>query len=129
FFMFGGPKETIETVKIGIENIINLKNTVSFMFLGIRILPNTKIYPMAIEQGIISKENDLLEPVYYIAPGLDKKWMETFLEDQFKPYRHCVFPPNALENSVKFLHKLGHRGLMWDLLLPGKARDKNIKRK
>ena len=129
FFMFGGPKETIETVKIGIKNIIDLKNTVSFMFLGIRILPNTKLYPMAIEQGIISKNNDLLEPVYYIAPGLDKGWMETFLKDQFKPYRHCVFPPNALENSVKFLHKLGHTGLMWDLLLPGKARSKNLKRK
>ncbi|MCK5098227.1 MAG: lipid biosynthesis B12-binding/radical SAM protein [Desulfobacteraceae bacterium] len=122
FFMFGCPRETYETVEKGISNIINLKKTVSFIFLGIRILPNTKLHDIAIEQKIIGKDNDLLEPVYYIPPGLDKDWMQTTLDKKFKPYRHCVFPPDALENSVKFLHKLGHTGLMWDLLIPGKDR-------
>ncbi|MAF94762.1 MAG: lipid biosynthesis B12-binding/radical SAM protein [Rhodospirillaceae bacterium] len=120
FFMFGGPRENKETVKTGIDNIISLKKTVSFMFLGIRILPNTKLYDMAVKHNMISINDDLLEPVYYIEPGLDKNWLETTLEKGFKPHRHCVFPPNALENSVKFLHKLGHTGLMWDLLIPGR---------
>ena len=70
----------------------------------------------------------ILEPVYYIPPGLDKDWMQTTLDKKFKPYRHCVFPPDALENSVKFLHKLGHTGLMWDLLIPGKNRLRAKKR-
>ncbi len=122
FFMFGGPLENRKTVKKGIENVINLKKTVSFMFLGIRILPNTKLHTMAIEQKIIDKDNNLLEPVYYIAPDLDKDWLETILTERFKPCRHCVFPPDALENSVKFLHKLGHTGLMWDLLIPGRTK-------
>ena len=47
FFMFGGPRENRKTVEKEIENIINLKKTVSFMFLGIRILPNTKLHNMA----------------------------------------------------------------------------------
>jgi len=122
FFMFGCPRETNETVEKGITNIINLKNTVSFIFLGIRILPNTKLYEIALNQEIIDKDDDLLESVYYIAPGLDRDVMYTTLKERFKPYRHCVFPPDALENSVKFLHKLGHTGLMWDLLIPGKER-------
>ncbi len=122
FFMFGGPRETRETVKIGINNIINLKKTVSFIFQGIRILPNTKLYEIAINRGIITKEDDLLEPVYYIEPGLDREKLELTLKEKFKPHRHCVFPPDALENSVKFLQKLGHTGLMWDLLISGRKR-------
>jgi len=122
FFMFGGPRENKETIQTGIKNIINLKNTVSFIFQGIRILPNTKLYEIAINRGIIKKEDDLLEPVYYIEPGLDKEKLESTLKEQFKPYRHCVFPPDALENSVKFLQKLGHTGLMWDLLIKGRKR-------
>ena len=124
FFMIGGPRETEETVQTGINNIIKLKNTVSFIFQGIRILPNTKLYKIAIKRGIIKKDDDLLEPVYYIEPGLDKKKLETTLKEQFKPYRHCVFPPDALENSVKFLQKLGHTGLMWDLLISGRNKKK-----
>ncbi len=33
--------------------------------------------------------------------------------------RHCVFPPDAMDNSLQVLHKLGYTGPMWDLLLPG----------
>ncbi len=132
FFMFGGPCENRKSVEKGIENVINLKKTVSFMFLGIRILPNTKLHTIAIEQKIIDRDNNLLDPVYYIAPDLDKNWLEATLKERFKPYRHCVFPPDALENSVKFLHKLGHTGLMWDLLIPGrnvKNRRKRLNKK
>ncbi len=127
FFMFGGPRETEETVLHGIQNIIDLKETVSFIFQGIRILPNTKLYQIAINRGVIQKDEDLLEPVYYIEPGLDRKKLEKTLKENFKPYRHCVFPPDALENSVKFLQKLGHTGLMWDLLIAGRNRRKNKK--
>ncbi|MCP4345019.1 MAG: lipid biosynthesis B12-binding/radical SAM protein [Desulfobacterales bacterium] len=129
FFMFGGPREDKKTVETGVNNIINLKKTVSFIFQGIRILPNTGLYKIAIQKKIIKKDDDLLEPVYYIEPGLDKNWLSNFLEESFKPYRHCVFPPNALENSVKFLHKLGHTGLMWDLLIPGRNTERRRKRK
>ncbi len=124
FFMFGCPMENKKIVEKGIDNIINLKKTVSFMFLGIRILPNTKLHSLAIEQEIVDKDDNLLEPVYYIAPGLERDWLENRLKERFSPYRHCVFPPDALENSVKFLHKLGHTGLMWDLLIPGRNRRK-----
>lgn len=118
FFMFGGPCETEETVLLGIDNVINLKRTVSFMFMGIRILPDTPLKNLAVKQGIIDQEDDLLEPRYYTAPGLDRDWMERTMKERFKPYRHCVFPPDALENSVKFLQKLGHKGLLWDMLIP-----------
>jgi len=122
FFMFGGPGETPDTVIKGIDNIISLGNTVSFMFIGIRILPGTALKNLAVKQNLIDPAESLLDPVYYIAPGLDRDWLEATMEKGFKPYRHCVFPPDTYDKSVKFLHKLGHKGLMWDMLIPGKGR-------
>lgn len=118
FFMFGCPGETKETVMQGLENIKNLKKTVSFVFMGIRILPDTVLHSIAIREGIISQENTLLESAYYIAPGLEKEWLEKTLTEGFSGSRHCVFPPDAMDESLRFLHKLGYSGSLWDMLIP-----------
>ena len=48
FFMFGGPEETKESVMEGIGNIVALEKTVSFMYMGIRILPGTPLEKIAL---------------------------------------------------------------------------------
>ena len=73
YFMFGCPGESKETVLEGIKNIKSLEKTVSFIFMGIRILPGTPLAQLAINEGIIKPNQDLLEPVYYTAPGIDRK--------------------------------------------------------
>ena len=127
YYMFGCPGETQKTVMEGIHNIINLKKTVSFIFMGIRILPDTALAGTAIKQGIISREQELLEPVYYIAPGIDKQWLENTLNNAFKGIRHCIFPPDALDGSLQFLHKLGYSGSLWDMLIPKDEKHKKQK--
>ena len=127
YYMFGCPGETQETVMEGIHNIINLKKTVSFIFMGIRILPDTALAGTAIKQGIISHDQELLEPVYYIAPGINTQWLENTLNDAFKGIRHCIFPPDALDGSLQFLHKLGYSGSMWDMLIPKDDKTANKK--
>jgi len=122
YFMFGCPGETKETVTEGINNVKNLTKTASFIFMGVRILPGTPLAQLAIEEGLIKPEQELLEPVYYIAPGLDRKWLEETLTESFKGIRNCVFPPDALDNSLAFLHKLGYSGSLWEMLIPGNSR-------
>lgn len=117
YFMFGCPGETEASVRQGIDNVIGLRRSVSFIFMGIRILPDTPLEKIAIDEGSIAPEQDLLDPVYYLAPGLDRDWLESTLTESFKGIRTCVFPPDAHERSVKFLHKLGHAGLLWDMLI------------
>jgi len=119
FYMFGCPGETRETVMEGIENIKNMKKTVSFIYMGIRILPNTPLARLAQKEGLFSQPEELLESVYYIAPGIDKNWLEKTLSDGFAGLRHCVFPPDILDSSLQFLYKLGHAGFLWDMLIPG----------
>ncbi len=122
YFMFGGPGETQETVEEGIENILSLKKCVSFLFMGIRILPGTPLHRLALKEKVITESQSLLKPVYYISPGLDRQWLEDRLIRAFEGVRHVVFPPDTYDNSLQILHKLGYTGPMWDLLLPGKER-------
>lgn len=120
YYMFGGPGETVETVREGIRNIIGLKDAVSFMFMGIRVLPGTPLAKIAERDGITKPGQDLVDPVYYIAPGLERQWLHETLTNAFKDVRRCVFPPDAFEDHIRLLHRLGHVGVLWDLLKPGK---------
>ncbi len=120
FFMFGGPGETEETVQEGIRNILALQKCVAFIFMGIRILPNTPLARLAIREKLIAADEGMLKPIYYVSPAVDKKWLEETLTKAFANVRHCVFPPDIMDNSLQVLHKLGYTGPMWDLLLPGK---------
>ncbi len=122
FFMFGGPGETRETVLEGIENIKSLKKCVVFIFMGIRILPDTALAGIALKEKVLPADNDMLRPIYYISPAVDKAWLEKTLTDAFAAIRHCIFPPDALDSSLRMLHKMGYSGALWDLLLPDKKR-------
>ena len=128
FYMFGCPGETRETVLQGIENVRNMEKTVSFIFMGLRILPRTPLVRIAQSEGMVSSDHELLEPVYYIAAGLDKEWLEKTLKEGFSGLRHCVFPPDTLDSSLQFLYKLGHAGFLWDMIIPGNARVRRTRR-
>ena len=125
YFMFGCPGETPDTVKEGIANLKSLKKTAIFVFMGIRILPGTGLAKIALREGLISPDQSLLEPVYYISPKVDRAWLETTLKEAFDGIRHIVFPPDAVEAGLHYLFKLGYTGSLWDMLAKprtGKAR-------
>jgi len=128
YFMFGGPGENEDTVAEGIKNIENLKRCVVFIFMGIRILPNTPLSRIAVKQNVISSDNGMLEPLYYISPDVDKKWLEETLTRAFENLRHCVFPPDLFDNSLRMLHKMGYIGTLWEMLLPDRKQPAGRKR-
>ncbi len=119
YYMMGCPGETEESIFEGIENIKKMQKTVSFVFMGIRILPGTILEEISLKEGVIKKGQDLLEPVYYISPKINKDWLEKTLTAGFVGLRNVVFPPDKLESSLQFLHKLGYSGSLWDMLIPG----------
>ena len=121
YFMFGCPGETQETVLEGIANIKGLKKTAIFVFMGIRILPDTGLAKIAAREGLITPGQSLLEPVYYISPKVDRVWLETTLKEAFASTRHIVFPPDAVEATLHFLFKLGFTGSLWDMLSKPRA--------
>ena len=125
YFMFGCPGETEARVLEGIRNIKSLPNAAVFIFMGIRILPGTALARLARNEGLLTEnDRDLLEPTYYIAPGLDQEWLEKTLREAFADVQHCVFPPDAMDSKLHFLHQMGHVGPLWDLLLKQRSRER-----
>lgn len=117
YFMMGGPGETKETVEEGIENILRLQGAASFIFLGIRILPGTPLEKRALAEGVIQPDTDLFMPVYYFSPAIEKTWLDERLLRAFKKNRHVIYPPNAMDSGLAFLHRLGYSGMSIDMLL------------
>ncbi len=128
YFMFGCPGETPETVREGIDNIRGLERAAVFVFMGIRILPDTPLQRLAERAGILAPGQDLLDPAYYISPEVDADWMQETLTEAFANLRHVIFPPDALESSLSLLHRLGFKGSALDILIKqtrADARGKN----
>ncbi len=122
FFMFGGPGETRETVQESLKNLERLDPAVIFAFMGIRIVPHTPLAELAIREGIIAPDTPLLEPVYYLSPEIDRGWLEETLTRAFAKRRNWIFPPDALDSVLRYLHKMGYTGSLWDMLNKKKER-------
>ena len=114
--MFGGPGETPETVAEGIANIKAMRKSAIFVFMGIRILPGTGLEKIALAEGVLAPGQELLTPVYYISPRVDRSWLEKTLTEAFAGMRHVIFPPDAINSTLTFLHSLGCTGALWELL-------------
>lgn len=123
YYMFGCPGEDEALVHEGIANLLSLRDAAIFIFMGIRILPGTPLARLARIEGIIPEEDQaLLDPVYYISPALNRDWLETALTEAFADLKHCVFPPDSMDDKLHFLHQMGHTGPLWDLLLKERKR-------
>ncbi len=120
YFMFGCPGETKDTVIEGIKNINSIEKAASFIFMGIRILPYTPLFTIAKKEGFVNKKTDLLKPVFYISKEVEKDWLNETLTEGFKHKTQTIYPPTALESSLKFMHKLGYSGMLYDKLISKK---------
>ncbi|NLD38897.1 MAG: radical SAM protein [Desulfatiglans sp.] len=117
FFIFGGPGETDATVKEGLANIRRLEEGVIFIYSGIRVLPGTSLYKVAIQEGVLSADDKLLEPVYYFSPEVNIDEMNMLIEQEAKNNRRLIFPPEKGKLMIDAMHAFGYRGLLWDELL------------
>lgn len=117
FFIFGGPGETGKTIDEGLINLKQLEHGVIFIYSGIRILPGTGLYRLALKENIISQEDSLLRPVYYFSPAIDVNEMNRKIIEEAEKNRRCIFPPEKGKLMIDAMHAFGYRGLLWDELL------------
>ncbi len=84
FLLLGGPGETRETVEESLTFADSLPLDAMKISIGIRIYPGTELAQTAVADGLISPDDDLLLPIFYMVPGLEEwlretvaAWMET----------------------------------------------------
>jgi len=122
YFMMGGPKENEVSAKEGVENIRELTMSVSFVFLGIRLLPGTPLFNIAISEKIIDKNSDMIKPIYYFSSDLERKWLEEYLDSTLSRIKHCVYPPNSMDVGIQILRQMGYRGNLWEMMVKDSRR-------
>jgi radical SAM superfamily enzyme YgiQ (UPF0313 family) len=77
FLLLGGPGETRETVLESLCFIDSLGLDTVKVTVGIRIYPQTALSDIARRENVVSKEDSLLFPKFYLAPDLDGWLQET----------------------------------------------------
>lgn len=121
FVMFAGPGETPETIEESVRNLTRLEKSVVFAFSGIRILPGTALLQHALEEGVLAPGDDLLRPVYYFSPHVDREALNKRLMEAFQGNRLRLFPPGEAQLRMDVMRRFGHKGLLWNKLLESRA--------
>jgi radical SAM superfamily enzyme YgiQ (UPF0313 family) len=82
FFMIGAPGETEDTILETFEFIDKYIYEEDMVHIteGIRIIPNTELYDIAIKEGVISKEMNVIEPMFYVSPSIGEENLTKVLE-------------------------------------------------
>ncbi len=116
--IFGGPGETAQTVRETLDLMDELKPTAVIAMTGIRILPGTGMVEIALRDGQIDPDDNLLYPKFYISPGLDDDLVER-IESYARSHSNWIVPGRGIKTNIRVLQKLRERkikGQLWRLL-------------
>jgi radical SAM superfamily enzyme YgiQ (UPF0313 family) len=110
FLILGGYGETEDSINEGFENSKRIENTVFFPYIGMRIYPGTPLQKLAINEGYLDRDDDLLEPVYYLADGINYDTLKARAE---LTGRRWVFPDEDVVTSMNRMRKRNRKGSLW----------------
>ncbi len=113
FFMVGGPGETKETIletfdfidrHISSEDMVHITE-------GIRIIPNTALYDIALKEEVISENDSVIQPMFYVSPSIGKENLTLLLEQEIAKRENVLNsidtspPPERLEQALDYRQK------------------------
>ncbi|MEG0517924.1 MAG: lipid biosynthesis B12-binding/radical SAM protein [Bacteroidales bacterium] len=114
FLILGGYGEGETELTHTIENSRYLQHTVLFPYIGMRIYPYTPLHKLAVEQGVISAADTLVEPRYYLAKGFDLEKTRAAALATNKAWVFPDDPRNSLVNTLRI--KRNKKGPLWEYL-------------
>ena len=88
--LLGGPGEDRQTVE---ETVAFLEQRTAFMVdfcVGLRLMPGTELADIAVQEGVISTDDPLMEPRFYISRDI-KDWIEDYLKAACSPHPNWAF--------------------------------------
>lgn len=118
FMLLGGPGESLATIEETLENCERLDGAVLFFFCGMRIYPNTPLFEVAVEEGQIAADQNLLEPVFYRPKGLTDEEILARASKRARGRLNWVVGSGGdkVARLVARMHLRGHAGPLWERL-------------
>jgi radical SAM superfamily enzyme YgiQ (UPF0313 family) len=87
FLLLGGPGETRESVTESFDFVESLNLDALKITMGIRIYPYTKLAGIAVEEGVIAADDNLLLPRFYCVEDL-KDWLRQTVVERAANHRN-----------------------------------------
>jgi len=118
YILFGGPGETAATIRETFALMDELAPTAIIAMTGIRIFPGTELHRQALAEGVISTTTDLLEPAFYLAPGVREE-LCAIVTDAALLRRNWVVPGleiNISDAMLEALRQFPVRGPLWKMV-------------
>jgi radical SAM superfamily enzyme YgiQ (UPF0313 family) len=111
FLILGGYGETDETLDETFGNCRLIENTVFFPYIGMRIYPGTSLAGIALEEGVITHDDDLLSPKYYLSQHIDPQSIKARAKLTGKRW---IFPDDDMQRTVGAMREKQWRGPLWE---------------
>lgn len=90
FLLLGGPGETRQTVEESVTFLEEYKPKVVSLKAGIRIHPGLPLHRLALAEGVVKPEDNLLWPRFYLAPAV-RDWIWDFLDGVRTRHPNWIF--------------------------------------
>jgi radical SAM superfamily enzyme YgiQ (UPF0313 family) len=90
FLLLGGPGETKETVQESVALLEKYQPQVVNLHVGIRIHPGLPLHRIALAEGVVGPEDNLLWPKFYLAPAI-RDWIWDFLAEVTARHPNWIF--------------------------------------
>jgi radical SAM superfamily enzyme YgiQ (UPF0313 family) len=118
YLLLGGPGEDEATLHDTFALMDRLDPTAVIIMLGIRIYPQTRLQKIAIQEGVIKEDDDLLEPRFYISPLFGPERLIELVTESALERRGWIVPGLEINISLPLMEgirKFGYRGPLWEL--------------
>jgi radical SAM superfamily enzyme YgiQ (UPF0313 family) len=118
YLLFGGPGEDEETIEESFQLMDRLGPTAVIVMLGIRIYPGTEMERIALSQGVIRKDSNLIYPHFYISPALGGR-LEGIVKEKALERNRWIVPGleiNISQNLMEGIRRFRIRGPLWELV-------------
>lgn len=118
YLLLGGPGESAASLDTCLAGLDQLHRAVFFFFIGIRIYPGTALYDIALAEGQIDGETDMLQPVFYQPQGINLTDIRRLVETRAAGRRNWLIGAGgeAAAKTVRRLHERGLTGPLWEYL-------------
>jgi radical SAM superfamily enzyme YgiQ (UPF0313 family) len=119
YILLGGPGETRETVAQTLDHCERLDDAVLFFFCGVRIYPRTELHAIALAEGQVAPDDDLLAPRFYAPRSLSVERTAELVAARSRGRRSWVIGSGdeRMATTMKRLYQRGRIGPLWELLV------------
>jgi radical SAM superfamily enzyme YgiQ (UPF0313 family) len=119
YIIMGGPGEDMDTIRETFGLFDRVRPTAVIALMGVRIYPDTPLRQRAVWDGVITEDQSLLEPAFYLTRSLSPASLVDTVAANAADRFNWVVPALDMRcdaGLLALLRKRGKRGPLWDLL-------------